>query len=81
MIKCDRDKCKKIIKRFFFLSAGFALIILPGLSFGQGELPCNDYDPYNSNCPIDSWVVVLGLIMAVGTAIHLYRRKKKTGIV
>jgi len=47
------------------------------MSLAQGELPCNDSDPFSSACPLDNWVVALVIVAGLSAAIYL-RRKQKT---
>lgn len=54
----------------------FLLLTIPLISNAQGELPCNDADPFNSACPLDSWVVVLVIAAGIFTVIHLRLKQK-----
>ena len=52
------------------------LLTIPLISNAQGELPCNDADPFNSACPLDNWVVALVIATGLFTVMHLRRKQK-----
>lgn len=39
--------------------------------------PCGLNDDDNTDCPLDTWVVVLAIIAVIFTAIHLHKKKKR----
>ena len=52
------------------------LIISPAISFAQDpDNPCDGTDPF-SDCPLDTWVIVLAAIALIGTTIYLHRKQK-----
>jgi hypothetical protein len=75
MIVCGKVRFNfyKIVS--FITITGF-LLALPVISFAQGDLPCDDSDPYNSACPLDNWVWVLAIAAAAFGAACIYRRQK-----
>jgi len=52
------------------------LLTLPLISNAQGELPCNDSDPFSTACPLDSWVIAIVIAAGLFTVIHLHRKQK-----
>jgi hypothetical protein len=58
------------------LTALFLLWMIPFVSNAQGDLPCNDADPFDIACPLDTWVIVLVAAAGLFTAIHLHRKQK-----
>jgi len=64
----------KIVGAIFFSGC---LLLLPVISFAQNGEDCGDADPVDSNCPLDTWVLVLAVIALVFAVVHLYRKQKK----
>ena len=55
------------------------LIISPIVTLAQGpggDLPCGGDDPLNSDCPLDTWVIVLVIIALTFTVFHLRKKQK-----
>jgi hypothetical protein len=68
---------KNSIKRIPSITILFTLtLLLPTRLLAQGELPCNDADPYNTTCPIDSGVWILAVAVIVMTVIYLKRKQR-----
>lgn len=60
------------------LKISFSIIVLLLIStagaFAQ-VLPCNGDDP-DAGCPLDTWVIVLAIVVSLFAVFRLYRRKK-----
>jgi len=68
--------CKSGLKCVYSLLATFLFIAAPVIGRAQGELPCNDADPFNSACPLDTWVVALVIVAGLSAAVYLHRKQK-----
>ncbi|QEC75353.1 hypothetical protein [Mucilaginibacter ginsenosidivorax] len=68
--------CKSGLKYVYSLLATFLFITAPVIGHAQGELPCNDADPFNSACPLDTWIMALVIIAGVYAAVYLHRKQK-----
>jgi len=52
-----------------------SFVLTPAISKAQ-DLPCDGLDPYDTNCPLDTWVILLVAVAGVFAAFHLYRKQK-----
>ncbi|MDB5022318.1 MAG: hypothetical protein JWP78_73 [Mucilaginibacter sp.] len=78
----SKEKLKmKMVKVNIRFILTIALLIPHHLLFAQatdpGPLPCNDGDPFNTNCPIDSWVWLL-VLAALAAVIYQLSHKTKS---
>jgi len=64
--------------RIFFST--LLLMFNTELLFAQDGIgfPCTDNDPDNTNCPLDTWVILLAFIALAFAARHLYRKQKQS---
>ena len=61
------------------LSVFCLLVILPVFAFASGgptDPRCNDGDPLDQNCPLDSWVYMLVLAPVTVTFVGIYLRNE-----
>jgi hypothetical protein len=66
------------IGKFLFFSLLF-IMPLTLLAQGQDDLPCGDQDnPFDTSCPLDTWVVILVIIFAILASYHLYSKGQST---
>jgi hypothetical protein len=77
----SKEKLKmKIVKVSIRFILTIALLIPHHFLFAQatdpGPLPCNDGDPWNTNCPIDSWVWLLVLLTMAAVVYRLFQKTK-----
>lgn len=63
----------KIFLFFVLLTSSFFL--LPGVTLAQ-DLPCDGSDPFNTNCPLDTYVWVMAIVALLLGAVYLYRQQK-----
>jgi hypothetical protein len=64
------------IGKFLFVSL---LFIMPLTLRAQelDDLPCGDENnPFDTPCPLDTWVLALVIIAAICTSFHLYGKAK-----
>jgi len=73
----QKDKFKAIYKAISLAFLTGCFLLLPVITFAQGDLPCDDSDPYSGgSCPLDTWVWVLAAVALVFGAAQLYRKQK-----
>jgi hypothetical protein len=74
-VLCRKGKFISIYKIAAFIVLSGGLLFLPLMSSAQ-DLPCDGSDPYDTDCPLDTWVWVLAAIALIFGAIQLYRQQK-----
>ncbi len=57
---------------FLFVAA------MPAILFAQDSINnnCDDHDPLDNYCPLDTWVIVLAAVAMLFAVSHLYRKQK-----
>ena len=68
-------RCKGVLSIVYRLLIVLFFITTATIAKAQ-DLPCNDQDPFDNSCPLDSGVIVLVAAAGIFTAIHLYRKQK-----
>jgi len=67
--------CKSGLNIIYSLLIALFFIAAPVIGKAQ-DLPCDGQDPFDNNCPLDTWVIVLVIIAGIFTAIRLHRKQK-----
>lgn len=65
-------KCMRVK---IFCGAFLLLMLNVVVLYAQPGLPCIGTDD-DSNCPLDTWVIVLAFIAVLFASIHLFRKQK-----
>jgi hypothetical protein len=69
--------CQSALCSVYRLLVIILFISGPLLSKAQsGDIPCNGGDDYDSNCPLDTWVIIIVVIAGLAAAIHLHNKQK-----
>jgi len=78
MIKQGTEKYVFLFKSIILIFISGTLLLLPAISFAQGDLPCDDDNPLAQPCsvPLDTYVWLLVIAAIIFGAIHLYRQQK-----
>ncbi|MDR6944762.1 hypothetical protein J2W55_004622 [Mucilaginibacter pocheonensis] len=42
--------------------------------------PCDGSDPLDNNCPLDSWVIYMVILVLILTAIHLLKKQLRSSL-
>jgi hypothetical protein len=58
-----------------FFAALFLLMLNVVALYAQPGEPCGGTDP-DDTCPLDTWVIVLAIVVTAYAAIHLYRKQR-----
>jgi hypothetical protein len=53
-----------------------SLGLMPVMSFAQ-DLPCSGDDPYETNCPLDTYVWIMAFAALIAGAVIIYKQQKK----
>jgi hypothetical protein len=75
MSVCRRVKLISVYKAAAFIVLSGSLLLLPIVSSAQDDLPCDDSNPYDVSCPLDTWVWVLAVIALTLGAWQIYRQQ------
>lgn len=67
--------CESGLNIVYRLLIALFFIAAPIIGKAQ-DLPCNDADPFENNCPLDTWVIALVVIAGIFAALHLHRKQK-----
>jgi hypothetical protein len=66
---------RRIILILLFLFANVTVLFAQLLG-GPGSGACDNADPDTSDCPLDSWVIILVACALVFAVFHLYQKQK-----
>lgn len=70
----------KTIYRVGRILLTFYLVISPMLLFADDPgAPCDDSDPLDNNCPLDTWIIYIFILALILTAIHLHKKQMVSG--
>lgn len=54
----------------------FFMVMSPMLLLADDPgTPCDDSDPLDNNCPLDTWVIYMVILVLILTAIHLHKKQ------
>lgn len=57
----------------------FFMVINPMLLLADDPgTPCDGSDPLDNNCPLDSWVIYMVILVLILTAIHLHKKQLRS---
>ena len=73
------SSCERELITGYRLLLILLLLVIPVITEAQGnggDIPCDGQDPFNSDCPLDTWVIALVIIAVIFTALHLQRKQK-----
>jgi hypothetical protein len=51
------------------------LVISPLLLLADPGAPCDDSEPLDNNCPLDTWIIYIVILVLILTAIHLKKKQ------
>lgn len=68
---------KTYLKSLYRPLFALLLILLPTLTFAQGDPPADGCDPYDGcNVPLDTWVMLLALVAVAYGAYRLHSKQR-----
>lgn len=54
-----------------------SIFFIPMLNLCKADpIPCNGADPYDTDCPLDTWVIVLVVVAVIFAVTQLHRKQK-----
>jgi hypothetical protein len=70
---------KCVLNKVCLLLITLLAVILPAITYAQTATDCNDQNnPFDTPCPLDTWVIVLVIIAGVFACAHLYQKQKSS---